>query len=220
MHVVPCSSCVRRKCADLCPDGVKPSRRSYVTCSPTRDPRSYTDLLRQKDEAEFERLKSKIDSLEGALNTKDRRSRSPSRRQSTAYDDNGSMRPSLSPRSPFPHWSFANSLSQSTRIPTPPSYRYQETRSPIRPLPDVSRTDTMPSSELNLPGPGPHVGPSASTETSMFRGPEPSPNEQSHGTLVIDKTGRSRYFGATAGTEWLKNVSLFYDTSQPVEMLM
>lgn len=45
-------------------------------------------------------------------------------------------------------------------------------------------------------------------ETSMFRGPEPSPNEQSHGTLVIDKTGRSRYFGATAGTEWLKNVSL------------
>lgn len=31
--------------------------------------------------------------------------------------------------------------------------------------------------------------------------------EHSHGTLVIDRAGRSRYFGATAGTEWLKNVS-------------
>lgn len=170
--------------------------------------RSRADGFRQKDEAEFERLKSKIDSLEGALNTKDRRSRSPSRRQSTNYEDNGSMRPSLSPRSPFPHWSFANSLSQSTRIPTPPSYRYQETRSPIRPLPDVSHTDG-PSAppDLGGPGPGPGPGPSANAETSMFRGPEPSPNEQSHGTLVIDKTGRSRYFGATAGTEWLKNVN-------------
>jgi hypothetical protein len=72
----------------------------------------------------------------------------------------------------------------------------------------VSRTDG-PSAAIAAPElGGPIAGPSVNSETSMFRGPEPSPNEQSHGTLVIDKTGRSRYFGATAGTEWLKNVSL------------
>lgn len=37
MCVVPCSSCVRRKCADLCPDGVKPSRRSYVYGHASKD---------------------------------------------------------------------------------------------------------------------------------------------------------------------------------------
>lgn len=178
-------------------------------------PRMDTDRFRQKDEVEFERLRNKIDTLEGALQTKDRRSRSPSRRQSTTYDDGQSARPSISPRSPFPHWSFANSLSQSTRIPTPPSYRYQETRSPVRPLPDVSRTERVTIPEPIIAPPT-----SAPSET-MFRAPAPSPNEQSHGTLVIDKTGRSRYFGATAGTEWLKNVSLgFVRTTEPSESLL
>ena len=31
----------------------------------------------------------------------------------------------------------------------------------------------------------------------------------SHGTLLLDKEGRARYLGPTAGSEWLKDVSLF-----------
>jgi len=35
-----------------------------------------------------------------------------------------------------------------------------------------------------------------------------SPLEQSHGTLVISSTGRSKYLGPTAASEWLKDVSI------------
>jgi hypothetical protein len=35
-----------------------------------------------------------------------------------------------------------------------------------------------------------------------------SPLEQSHGTLVISSTGRSKYLGPTAASEWLKDVCL------------
>lgn len=156
-------------------------------------------------------LREKIESLEGALSTnQDRRSRSPSRRQSSSYND----RPSVSPKSPFPHWSFANSLSQSARIPTPPSYRYQETQGgPLMQSPAKSITDVSAGIQPVRPDPGPSTSGTGTGllnkgfESGVGRGPEPSPNEHSHGTLVIDKTGRSRYFGATAGTEWLKNVS-------------
>lgn len=36
---------------------------------------------------------------------------------------------------------------------------------------------------------------------------EHSTEEQSHGTLVISHSGRSKYFGPTAASEWLKDVS-------------
>lgn len=159
-------------------------------------------------------LREKIESLEGALSTSDRRSRSPTRRQSSSYND----KPSLSPKSPFPHWSFANSLSQSTRIPTPPSYRYQETQdgsrsvlqSPAKSVHDPSAPGQN-GGQPHRPDPGPSSNGNVMSKSfdgsGIGRGPEPSPNDHSHGTLVIDKTGRSRYFGATAGTEWLKNVS-------------
>lgn len=34
---------------------------------------------------------------------------------------------------------------------------------------------------------------------------EPPANDESYGTLVIDRSGRSKWLGPTAGTEWLKN---------------
>lgn len=34
-----------------------------------------------------------------------------------------------------------------------------------------------------------------------------SVDEEAFGTLVVDDTGRSRYLGPRAGTEWLQNVS-------------
>jgi hypothetical protein len=38
--------------------------------------------------------------------------------------------------------------------------------------------------------------------------PEASPsNEPSHGTLVISASGRSKYLGPSAASEWLKDVS-------------
>lgn len=32
--------------------------------------------------------------------------------------------------------------------------------------------------------------------------------DESYGTLVIDRSGRSKWLGPTAGTEWLKNASV------------
>lgn len=66
----------------------------------------------------------------------------------------------------------------------------------------------------------PYELPSASGSTSGRNGGgggnaievtiEPAEEEEghSHGTLVISKSGRSKYLGRTAASEWLKNVSL------------
>jgi hypothetical protein len=44
------------------------------------------------------------------------------------------------------------------------------------------------------------------SSSSLSQSPLEQTNEQSHGTLVISHTGRSKYLGPTAASEWLKDV--------------
>lgn len=49
-----------------------------------------------------------------------------------------------------------------------------------------------------------------SSNQIVFVNQSGSPNDQSHGTLVISHTGRSKYLGPSAASEWLKDVSRVY----------
>ena len=51
-----------------------------------------------------------------------------------------------------------------------------------------------------------HDGILPSTRTSGLEGPSGFLQDGSHGTLLLDKEGRARYLGPTAGSEWLKDV--------------
>jgi hypothetical protein len=47
------------------------------------------------------------------------------------------------------------------------------------------------------------------TSSSMLDSPLQQANDQSHGTLVISHTGRSKYLGPSAASEWLKDAGTF-----------
>jgi hypothetical protein len=154
----------------------------------------------------FKRLQERIAMLEGALRESRSAEASPVRgatRKRRPSSDDGQPRRSDSPqtqtRSPA-HWNFASTLSQTTRIPTPPSYRYHEESPRDRMGPSLLPAG---AGRLSLSNP---IATSSSMISPNVSTTQTSGEEQSHGTLVIDKSGRSRYFGATAGTEWLKNV--------------
>lgn len=52
-----------------------------------------------------------------------------------------------------------------------------------------------------------HPSETAGNETSIFARAGLSPNDEpSHGTLVISASGRSKYLGPSAASEWLKDV--------------
>ncbi|KLT43595.1 hypothetical protein CC85DRAFT_301200 [Cutaneotrichosporon oleaginosum] len=64
-------------------------------------------------------------------------------------------------------------------------------------------------STASLPTPS-HPTPSHASNPSIpafeYRyEPNPPPQDESYGTLVIDRSGRSKWLGPTAGTEWLRN---------------
>jgi hypothetical protein len=154
-------------------------------------------------------MQDRINSLENELVKRDPAATPvPSRDRSTPYTrsplDRQRSRASSRSRSP-PHWDFNQSLQQSTRIPTPPSYRYHEDSARAN-LAQINGAGPSRAEASSLGGQGTY----SKTTGSGAQGQEGVDGEHSHGTLVIDRAGRSRYFGATAGTEWLKNVSLPY----------
>ena len=78
-----------------------------------------------------------------------------------------------------------------TSYPTPVQFDYSLTGIQS---PEVESHGRLSNSSVRYSNPG------------SVRMPPPSPIPQSHGTLVLDQSGNSRYLGPTAGTEWLKNV--------------
>lgn len=164
-------------------------------------------IYRAKDEKEFQRLQQRIHTLESELVKRDPTatplsSRDLPRPYHRSPLDTHRSRASSRSRSP-PHWDFNRSLQESTRIPTPPSYRYHEdsSRSNLGQTPGSRSTPRAAPSDLTH-----HE--SYGDASGLPAAQEQVDGEHSHGTLVIDRAGRSRYFGATAGTEWLKNVSI------------
>jgi len=124
----------------------------------------------------------------------------------TSYAAKASPRPVRRPsRSQSPDRrprSFAYSTTASATLtqrgvpaePTPISFEYD--------LPsDPSWHADSSGHVLNEPEPSRPLHGARDVETTF------SPHEESHGTLVIDKSGRSRYLGPTAGPEWLRDVS-------------
>lgn len=137
-----------------------------------------------------------------------RRSRSPSRRTHSISEHQQPPRylydsPAPSRDNPF---SYNPSLSSSHNHNGNPSIPSQtQTQSQAQGQQPLSLSHPQPhshsQSQLHLP-------PISSFSTSTSSGttiPAGSPVEHSHGTLVLGKSGRSRYLGPTAGTEWLKN---------------
>ncbi|ODN75930.1 hypothetical protein L202_05915 [Cryptococcus amylolentus CBS 6039] len=199
---VPCSNCVRRGCRELCPDGTKETRRGGL------------------DAKSAEALQKRLTTLEGLLSEHGLEvgedssiQRRPSRRDSDATSVHRSSilgedwKPNRG-TSESPYYSTSNRRSRS---PSRGRGEMQASRYPISnspgtnpfsyPSPNGGPSSSQPSS---IVAPHPQLPPISSFNT---RGSAPvgSPVEHSHGTLVIGKSGRSRYLGPTAGTEWLKN---------------
>ncbi|WVF70366.1 hypothetical protein IAT40_005156 [Kwoniella sp. CBS 6097] len=261
---VPCSNCVRRKCSDLCPNGMKETRRQIF------DVKTAESLTKRLATLEGLLAEQGIDVPESEPSTRSPKTASPSgrghnkrRRESSASLD-GRQGDGFSSNNVG---STSGYRGTSTTVHTYPSPRYRE----IRPGPShsrslsISHTRSVPTSsarENDYPNSLPpslesHSRPSPPTQDHMYWSrnppapvstlnhrqpssggqymrshPEPSdkqhesspvvleddhiqrpgrsrsPVQHSHGTLVIGHSGRSRYLGPTAGTEWLKNQEL------------
>ncbi|WRT65255.1 uncharacterized protein IL334_002198 [Kwoniella shivajii] len=209
---VPCSNCFRRKCSELCPDGVKETRRQTF------------------DVKAAEQLQKRLSTLESLLADNGVEVPSPEtdihspaisqthnkrRRESSFSVDRSHPLPDLS------------------RVgPSSPPYRspIEGRRTPI----SSAREYALPTNRQSEPGPSSRHAPMFwGRETSDYRLPASSSPQQSmhmhsgvtdpldggitlprspvghsHGTLVLGQEGRSRYLGPTAGTEWLKNQEL------------
>ncbi|WVQ76376.1 hypothetical protein IAR50_006041 [Cryptococcus sp. DSM 104548] len=201
---VPCSNCVRRACRELCPDGTKETRRGGL------------------DAKSAEVLQKRLATLEGLLTEhgldigeESSGQRRPSRRDSDAASlHRGSIQgedwKSNRGTSASPYYSTSNRRSrspsrgrQATEIQAP---RYPISSSPrANPFSYPSPNGGPSSSQTNgIVAPRPQL-PHISSYNTHGSNSVSSPVEHSHGTLVIGKSGRSRYLGPTAGTEWLKN---------------
>ncbi|KAK8846529.1 hypothetical protein IAR55_005615 [Kwoniella newhampshirensis] len=204
---VPCSNCVRRQCAHLCPDGTKETRRSGI------------------DAKAAQQLQRRISALEGLLAAhgvdvsddlthKRSSSRSQSRRFSNTSDDNHTRRRAIeSPTSPrFSYNSSSRRSTSPSRLVTSHHHHSHAHSHHHQQPPSNTYSPRSPSMSARQPS-LPHL---PSIQTFNSGGPPlPPPHtrsestvEPSHGTLVIGRSGRSRYLGPSAGTEWLKNQEL------------
>ncbi|WVQ69660.1 uncharacterized protein L199_007880 [Kwoniella botswanensis] len=78
---------------------------------------------------------------------------------------------------------------------------------------DESLLNTPSAIRMHSPVPPPHFAYQYDDHPTSLRATTESPSEDNFGTLVIDKSGRSKYLGPTAGPEWRK------DQQQPVTSL-
>ncbi|WWC67436.1 uncharacterized protein I206_101344 [Kwoniella pini CBS 10737] len=213
---VPCSNCIRRKCSELCPDGVKETRKQVfdIKAAESLQKRLLTLESLLADHGVDVPPTSEIDHYPFNNNNKRRRESS---RSTTS-------RPSASPRYRSPSISnIRQPISSHRDYPIHPSL-HQRHGSNGSPLPNEPNYWIRPSTDYSSihplpPIPIPHMASSPQKSSELIpvdsanqlrtnNMPEPglpSPVEHSHGTLVIGQEGRSRYLGPTAGTEWLKN---------------
>lgn len=99
-----------------------------------------------------------------------------------------------------------NAFTQSRQLADPPTF----TPPPVEEVQSVQFDFTEPQGEWS-----PHASILQQSTPSVAADPvanpipmDPSPGGQSFGTLVISHSGRSKYLGPTAASEWLKDVRL------------
>ncbi|ORX41278.1 hypothetical protein BD324DRAFT_613935 [Kockovaella imperatae] len=201
---VPCSNCVKRHCKELCPNGIKTTKRSGgLTAQAAEQLQSRLSSL--------ERLLERhgIDIGQGLHST-------ANDTRSHAINPNGPVKRTLSSDDSYqpPDKRSRGEMYTSDRLDMPHTRRHSEMGYPSSaerhelhlPLPSPSLSSGRPYAT-----PMQNAGPSGSghgTARSFGSGPLHSPIEHSHGTLVLTQSGSSRYLGPTAGTEWLKNQEL------------
>ncbi|GMK58669.1 hypothetical protein CspeluHIS016_0601110 [Cutaneotrichosporon spelunceum] len=229
---VPCSNCVRRECIELCPNSVrvkKTTQRNDDMGEMRERLAAIEGMLASIPGIRRRRSASSSSSGSGSRERgkeRDRRrrdvrerererrgrgrdeQRDERRRDASRYRDEGRS------RSPSPQYRRGYETSPHTRT--------SERWSPRRPEDDEPRAGpsfsnpTVASSHATPSQPNlqpsinpPHQTPSqASQATPSFQytyEPNPPAQDESYGTLVIDRSGRSKWLGPTAGTEWLRN---------------
>nr|ODN85910.1 hypothetical protein L203_04409 [Cryptococcus depauperatus CBS 7841] len=226
---VPCSNCIRRNCHELCPDGTKATRRSVMDAKTidtlqkrlSKLENFVSDQGYEIDDDHCIQLRHFInqDSTSSAALyacPNSLPSNSLQSRRELLYA--GSHR-SLRDSSTSPHYSASNRRSRS------PSHRISDHDrrasrfsydSPSTSSVQVSMMSSVLSHQPPLvSGQGLSINQNEGSNreggmqlppiSSFGHMPSDTPIEQSHGTLVLGKSGRSRYLGPTAGTEWLKN---------------
>ncbi|KAE8543300.1 hypothetical protein D1P53_000002 [Cryptococcus gattii VGV] len=137
-----------------------------------------------------------------------RRSRSPSRRTHSISEHQQPPRylydsPAPSRDNPFSYNPSLSSSHNHNGNPSIPAHTQTQSQAQGQQPLSLSHPHPHSHSQAQL-----HLPPISSFSTSTSSGttiPAGSPVEHSHGTLVLGKSGRSRYLGPTAGTEWLKN---------------
>ncbi|ORY30182.1 fungal-specific transcription factor domain-domain-containing protein [Naematelia encephala] len=185
---VPCSNCVRRMCSNICPHGSRPKGGS----------------------AALESLRDRLATVESLLSSVQDHSRS-------SEQDNSMLPPEQLDSGP----SSLNQTVSPTLTPVlydteEPSSVYSASQLSIAP-PSTSNTLSLPGSSQSLwegtsatPFHHPNVRslplPSdLRAQTSISSQEELSSETLGSGTLVLSRSGASKWLGPTAGSEWLRD---------------
>ncbi|KAL1410582.1 hypothetical protein Q8F55_004595 [Vanrija albida] len=189
------------------------SRRQRDSRSSSRDRERSRDRSRDRRDRDHHRRGSDRD-RDHYRDHRDHRDRDRDHRDER-YDYHRRSR-SPSPRHHGQHGSWAVPAPAPIHPPPPPPPPPQPQHQP--------RPETSPSSSFRSrydPSPGDsrdfvfqYDTPQGTTPHDHRPGPSYRPkenNDESYGTLVIDPSGRSKWLGPTAGTEWLKNQEIASD---------
>ncbi|KAK6904287.1 hypothetical protein I203_107803 [Kwoniella mangroviensis CBS 8507] len=223
---IPCSNCMRRKCAELCPDGVKESRRQLFDVKATENLQKRLSIL----ESLLAEHGVQVPTSPDTINEDQSPQVTGKRRRESESSHSIEQHHHTSLHHSRPHQHHSGKLLESSSSPrySSPSINARPPVSATRGYPYTSPRDSdsvywdrnnsdyrrLTPPPPALPAPLQHPGSSPHKSSDMIPGSSlnpagihtpRSPVGHSHGTLVLGQEGRSRYLGPTAGTEWLKN---------------
>ncbi|ORY30771.1 hypothetical protein BCR39DRAFT_598252 [Naematelia encephala] len=235
---VPCSSCIKRSCQDICPDGAREGSKRLTHAVPAELQRHIDQLetLLSQKRIDFTPLSSDLPTYTSSHQPSEKGVKSAQRQvderklsfspetTNPAYPDNSFQRLGSSIDSQRNHaresidlgtedMTFdldVTSLVTPTGSLTTPQANSQASQIPhstfLPSIPTVSDIQTSQNA-TNSPSQPPIY--------TSRPGRIASPPGQSHGTLAISHTGRSKYLGPSAASEWLKDQEVIESRETP-----
>lgn len=201
---MPCSNCVRRGRIELCSEAMANSTSSRFVClSPSR---TLLKLNRYSGETSLDLTQEQEDGhlLQRQLSVE------LFHEIPAAYPAFSHQQPQPQHQAQIPQDQLQGRAMESSTRSEDHHGQLAASSAPVRPF----TTHSTPSRGSRPAIPGRITG-TLHSNTSGIRGSS-NPDSQtidnyhqngSHGTLMLDKEGRSKYLGPTAGSEWLKDVS-------------
>lgn len=194
---VPCDHCVKRRCADLCPDSVRAVTRKYVTWAerlliPRGDTDGATAVLLQRLAALEEKIgQSSTQSMNGEV---------------PSQTDDGDAASVATTQAPVVSRDQETAPDQPAILPPQTVDRF--IAQPQIPMPFGSElyADEGLRFDFTIASSGDAAPPRQSPGNSLSH-ISPESSSQAHGTLLIGRGGRSKYLGPTAASDWLRDVS-------------